>query len=259
MSHQAAFTPYQDVNELLHLLLKNIQDVLGPDLVALYLYGSLSSGDFDPHSSDIDFAAITRDLLTAEQIAALDEMHQRLWASGLKWAAKLEGAYPPVALIRRRQPDGPACPTINEGAFYLDRLGSDWVIQRHVMRECGVVLFGPPPAALIDPVAQAEIRAAIQGVLDDWWFPMLGQPAWLTDRGPEYHAYAVISMCRVLHGLTHGKIVSKPVAARWMIDTFPEWRSLIEKALSSQDGSGAGFAQSALSLILFVQEQVRGL
>ena len=55
-------TPYPDVNEILDLLLARASAILGPQLVGMYLYGSLSSGDFDPASSDIDFVIVTEQL-----------------------------------------------------------------------------------------------------------------------------------------------------------------------------------------------------
>ena len=52
-------TPYEDVNEVLALLLARQRAILGEGLVGLYLYGSLATGDFDRESSDIDFVAAT--------------------------------------------------------------------------------------------------------------------------------------------------------------------------------------------------------
>ncbi len=249
-------TPYSDVNQVLDLLLTRASAILGEQLTGLYLYGSLSSGDFNPQSSDIDFVFVTESTLSPETIAALETMHKELWASKLKWAAKLEGAYIPKSLIRRHDPAGPALPTVNEGAFYVAELGSDWIIQRHVIREYGAVLAGPDPKTLIDLVSGAEIRQSVLGVLREWWFPMLENPVWLAEHGSEYHAYAVITMCRVLHALQHGTIVSKPVAARWTGETFPAWNLLIEQALASQPGQGPGFLNEALALIGFVKERV---
>lgn len=51
-------TPYEDVNTLLGALLARIRSVLGINLVGVYLYGSLPSGDFDPDVSDIDLLAV---------------------------------------------------------------------------------------------------------------------------------------------------------------------------------------------------------
>jgi len=252
-------TPYPEVNEILNLLLERASAILGAQFVGMYLYGSLSSGDFDPQSSDIDFVVVTRTLLGDDEISALESLHKELWAGGLKWAAKLEGVYLPQTLIRCHDPQGPACPSVNEGTFFLARPGSDWIIQRHVIRECGVILRGPDPKTLIDPVSAQDIRQSVQGVLDEWWFPMLQNPAWLAEHGSEYHAFAVISMCRALHALRHGSIVSKPLAARWaQLEFGGRWNALIEKALGAQHGQRPGFLEEALSFIRFTREQVPG-
>lgn len=249
-------TPYPSVNKVLNLLLARENAILGPQMVGMYLYGSLSSGDFDPKSSDIDFVVVTEDSLAPETVSALKEMHQKLWASGLKWAAKLEGAYLSKSLMRRHDPLGPECPAVNEGVFYLGCCGSDWIIQRRVIRECGVVLSGPDPKTLIDPVSANEIRQAVLSVLDEWWFPMLENPSWLAEHGSEYHAFAVISLCRALHTLRHGTIVSKPVAAKWAQAKFEEWSALIEKALAAQAGSQPGFLVETLSFLRFTKAQI---
>src|SRR5512144_1440805 len=99
-------TSYPDVNEVLNLLLSSAREVLDDQFVGMYLYGSLSSGDFNPESSDIDFLVVTASSLSEENVAALEAMHQRLWSSGMKWASKLEGAYVPEALIRRHDSNG---------------------------------------------------------------------------------------------------------------------------------------------------------
>ena len=41
-------TPHQDINKILHLLLENIKEILKDQFIGMYLYGSLSSGDFQP-------------------------------------------------------------------------------------------------------------------------------------------------------------------------------------------------------------------
>lgn len=250
------FTPYKDVNEILNLLLSNVQEVLQDEFIGMYLYGSLATGDFDFYSSDIDFAIVTQNALSGEVINRLEAMHKELWTSPIKWAAKLEGSYLPKSLIRRHDPSGPPCPTVNEGNFYIDHRGSDWIIQRHVIREQGVILAGPDPKTLIDPVSSEDIREAVLGVLNEWWFPMLDNPTWLVEHGSEYHAYAIISMCRALHAIKHGTIVSKPVAAEWAKVQMLEQAQWIETALRSQSGGGAGFAPEALNFIRLVKDRV---
>ena len=250
-------TPYADVNEVLGLLLTKVERILGNEFIGMYLYGSLSSGDFDPASSDIDFVFVTTGLLTEELVSALESMHREILASGLERAQRLEGAYVPKDLIRRHNPEGSPCPAINEGNFYIARLGSDWIIQRHVLREYGVTVKGPQPRTLIDPISPEELRQAILGILREWWFPMLDNPAWLRERGSHYHSYAVISMCRALHGLTHGCIASKPVAAHWAQAELGErWSPLIEKALLGRTVYLPDFTDEAIAFIRFTKERV---
>ncbi len=250
-------THYPDVNEVLNLLLSNVREVLGDQLLGMYLYGSLSSGDFNPESSDIDFLVVTIDNLSESKTSELEAMHDRIWKTGLKWASKLEGAYVPKELIRRHDPNSAPCPAINEGQFYVARLGSDWVIQRHIVREHGIVMAGPDPKTLIDPVTADDICGAVLGVLQEWWFPMLDDPSWLRDHGSEYHAFAVITMCRVLYALKHGTIISKPKAIEWAQKKLGNpWTQLIDKAVAaSRHEKQDNFFAETLDFIGFTKEQ----
>jgi predicted nucleotidyltransferase len=250
-------TPYPEVNEVLQLLLTNVKRILGDQFVGMYLYGSLSSGDFDPETSDIDFLVVTKDTLPSETISELEAMHQETWATSLKRAGELEGSYVPKDLIRRHDPDGPACPTVNEGKFFVDQRGSDWIIQRHVVREMGVIVEGPDPKTLIDFVRPEELRGAVLGIFREWWFPMLEDSSWLREHGSKYHAFAVITMCRALHALRHGTVVSKPKAIQWARTALGDsWIELIDKAVAaSKHEIQDDFLHETLDFIRFVKEQ----
>jgi predicted nucleotidyltransferase len=250
-------TPYPDVNEVLNLLLLHVKNILGEQFVGMYLYGSLSSGDFDPETSDIDFLVVTTDVLSEKKITELETMHKQAWATSTKRALELEGSYIPRDLIRRHDPDGAPCPTVNEGKFFVDQRGSDWIIQRHVVREYGVVIEGPDPKTLIDFVSRDDIRGSVLGILYEWWFPMLEDPSWLRDHGNKYQAFAVITMCRVLHALEHGTVVSKPKAVQWAREKLGSpWRRLIDKAvLASRQESQDDFLHETLDFIRFVKSQ----
>jgi hypothetical protein len=245
--------PYEEVNVVLLALRDEARAVLGKRFVGLYLYGSLSSGDFNIHSSDIDFLVITEGYLPEKMVTALEALHVRLWASDMRWAAKLEGSYLPKACLRRYNPaDGPF-PCVNEGKFYLARHGSDWVIQRHVLRENGVAVAGPGIRPMIDPVSPDEIRGAVRGIMDEWWRPMLDDPSFLTRR--DYQAYATLTMCRALHALQYGTVVSKPVAARWAQHEFGQWAGLIERALVWPEGEQTDEMGKTLDFLRFILEQ----
>lgn len=253
-SHQP--TTYPDVNAVLGLLLSNVRSILGERFVGLYLCGSLASGDFDPHSSDIDFVVVTTDSLPDEIISALKEMHARLIASGLTWIAKLEGSYITRSALHRYNPaDGPF-PCINEGEFYLAHHESHWIIQRWILREQGVVVAGPNPKSLIDPVERSDIQQAVLGFLHEWWSPMLIHSTRL--QSTEYQAYAVLTMCRALYTLETDTIASKPVAAHWaQITTGEPWSAFIDWALSWQAAPYSNRMNEALDFIKYTLDRSR--
>jgi predicted nucleotidyltransferase len=253
MTH--APTRYPDVNAVLDLLLRESRAILGERFVGMYLYGSLSSGDFDPASSDIDFLVVTTERLPESVLDDLRAMHARIAASGLRWATRLEGSYIPAAAIRRHDPDAMMHPSIGvDWEFGVGRHGPDWTFQRHILRESGVTLAGPPPHTLIDPVSPDDLRLAVCLNLRDYWALQLDGPAWLWRR--DYQAFAVLTMCRSLYTLHHGAIVSKPVAAAWARESLDApWAALIDRALAWRHDSQRDDMTHTLAFVRWVVEQ----
>jgi len=248
-------TPYPQVNAVLYILLSDVQTIIGNHFVGMYLYGSLATGDFDSQRSDIDFVVVTTDDLPSDMIQDLEAMHDRITASGLKWATKLEGSYIPQDALRRHDPTDALCPCVNEGHFYMARHGSDWVIQRHILREQGVVVTGPALQTLIDPVQPNDLRRAVLGFLHEWWSPMLHDPDPRLHSG-EYQAYAVLTMCRALYTLQHGTVVSKSLAARWAQEALGErWSALIEWALARRHDAPPEYMKEILDFIQYTLER----
>ena len=141
-----------------------------------------------------------------------------------------------------------------DGSFGVDVHGSDWIIQRHLIREKGVALAGPPPQTLIDPVHPDEIRQAARGILHEWWLPQLDDPFRLQSR--QYQAYAVLTMCRALYTIQFGAVVPKPVAARWAQEALGErWAALIARASAWRDDDGVDDLSETLDFIRFTLER----
>ncbi|MCL4246795.1 MAG: DUF4111 domain-containing protein [Anaerolineae bacterium] len=250
-------TPYPDANAVLDLLLSGARAIFGERLIGMYLYGSLATGDFDPATSDVDFVVVTDAPLDDRVFAQIDALHRRIAGSGMKLAHKLEGAYTSPRTLRRYDPSDPPSIYYNEDhedKLSIGALGGDWIIQRHVLREHGVVVTGPPIKPLIDPVSPDAIRESVRELLGGWWASMLDDATFL--QPDAYQVFAVATMCRALYTLEYGTIASKPESARWAlahVDTA--WHPLIAAALDWRPGSTFDRLPETLDFIAYTLER----
>jgi predicted nucleotidyltransferase len=225
----------QEIDPFLTTLLAEIQAQLSANLVGVYLRGSLVMGDFRPESSDIDLLAVTEQLVSDAEFARLAALHSLISQSDHPFAQRLEITYIDRAGLRRYQP-GRRFPTLGQGEGetlqWTEHL-SNWVLERWMVREHGISLFGPPPKTLIDPIEAEEFYGVVRARLQDWveWASDINDPEWHWPRS--HKAYVVETMCRALYTLAHGEIGSKPHSAAWARQTLPEpWRSLVERSQS---------------------------
>ena len=223
------------VDGLIDRLHHEAAGILGENFVGLYVYGSLAMGGFDPDTSDVDFIVAIRSSLTPEQLSALEALHRRLLKDGGPWAKKLEGGYVPLADLRRHDPEAGPYLFINEGQIYQSGLGSDWAIQRQLLRTYPSAIVGPALIDHIDPVSKDEIREAVRLLFREWWVPMLDRPDQLGRE--DYRAFAVLTMCRALRLVETGDMVSKPEAARWALESIePRWHPAVHLAKDWKPG-----------------------
>ena len=255
-------TRFPDLNELLAAFVAGLHDSLGANLGGAYLQGSFAVGDADEHS-DVDFIVAVHEPLTPVQVEALRELHGRLYRLDVDWAQHLEGSYFPTALLRRVDPD--ATPLL-----YLDNGASELIWDAHCntavvrwsLREHGVVLTGPHPAELVDPVTPEELRSEVRRILPEWlaWAP---EPTKAGGMSRWKQPYLVLSMCRFLHTLETGAVVSKRAAGEWALNALdPSWADLVERALAKRPDpwvrvyqpADPGLAEQTLRFVAYAVE-----
>jgi hypothetical protein len=224
-------TPYADLNAVLAELVSGAREILGENFYGAYLQGSFAVGDADEHS-DVDFLVVVHDELTDAQQAALKALHERLYAIDTPWAQHLEGSYIPERQLRRMSPERPPW-------FYFDNGATEPIWDNHdnsavvrwSLREHGVVLAGPEPKILVDPITAREIRADVLVALAEWeeWLPTLA--SWSARLQP----LVVLSYCRILSTLESCVVMSKRQAGEWALVALDErWRELIQQALDDR-------------------------
>jgi hypothetical protein len=254
-SFQPSPTPYQEVNGFLSHLLERQQDLLGEHLVGLYLGGSLALRAFNPSRSDIDFLAVTSDQLLPELVSRLKDLHTQLCVTHSKWAMKLDGSYVPRKVVRHWRADHPPCPFVEGNQFQVTQQGSA-VIQRHIIREHGLIIAGLDPDELIEPVSIDEMRSALRDMLETWWRPELENPSWVTQA--QNQPFAILTMCRCLYMVEHGDVASKAIAGRWAQKAFGQsWFEPIEWALTRPHDPEADHAITTLNFIAYTLDYFR--
>jgi hypothetical protein len=218
-----------DVDEILRELQGRLQLVLASELVGLYLRGSLALGDFNPVTSDVDFLAVVVNPMSQATFEAVRAMHVGLARLPNRYADHLEGAYMDREAARRFAVGARRHPEILAGGMLAwAELRDNWVLERWVVRERGVVLAGPDPATLIEPVSANALRAAALGELrrrvEDWADEGVETPEWLRARFMQ--AFEVETICRALHTIQTGDLCSKPAAVEWALRRLPDpWRA----------------------------------
>lgn len=222
-------TPYRDLNAVLRQLVAGVQVALSDTFVAAYLQGSFAAGDFDRHS-DVDFIIVTEPELSDGQVRALQTMHERIYNLECGWAQHLEGSYFPKEILRR-------CDRRGTPLWYLEHGSRSLVLSEHcntavvrwVVREHGVTLAGPSPAALVDPIPVETLREEILATIRDWGHQILTEPERFSTRF--WQSFVVLSCCRMLHDLHTGRVESKRAGAEWAKATLdPSWAGLIDRA-----------------------------
>jgi hypothetical protein len=222
-------TPYADVNILLDGLLADLQRILQERLVGLYLYGSLTAGDFDSGISDADLLAVTSSDISEAEFQALRMMHDEIARAKPEWEDRVEVVYVSAEALRNfRSAAGPI--VISPGEPFHKREDEpllEWLENWYIIRENGATLFGPTPDTLIPPIARDEF---VQWVRK--YAASIGTGFnKLQDR--KNQACAILTMCRALYTCRcDGEQVSKKRAALWAQSELPEWAGLVANALA---------------------------
>lgn len=213
------------VRHILDRLIGELKRILTGDLVGIYLYGSLVSGDFEIATSDIDLVVVLQAGLDERQFQALRTMHARVVGDHPEWNDRLELAYISRRALKTFRVTESTIGIISPGEpFHLIQAGEDWLISWYDLRRNGMAWHGPPIQSLIDPIPERD------------WLDAVSEHICAYRRAVKDAAdimvlsYIVLTAARGVYTLAHGQAASKAKAAAWAQHSFPRWSGLIARA-----------------------------
>ena len=121
-------------------------------------------------------------------------------------------------------------PTIGiDWEFGVGQHGSNWILERWIVREQGIIVWGPSPKTLIDPVSPDELQTAVCGMLRDFWQAQLDGPG-LAGAARLSGVRHSDDVPRALYLLARGKSLTKPEAAAWALQTLDPQMATVDRA-----------------------------
>ena len=187
------------------LLLERLREELAGrgGVAGIYLYGSLTTGDFSPARSDIDVVVMVERELDQAAIDELGQLHTAL-ADSADATGRLHCLY--VTAETASDPDL-LCPY-----WYGDRM-TRWqlkVLTRAELASAGMALHGPWPPPGWAPVSTPEIQAAVRAEISGYWRRMARQRrCWLRDSWVDLGLTALPRSAAVL---STGELITKTEA-----------------------------------------------
>lgn len=251
-------TVHLDVNNIIEEFPKDLHEILKDQLVGVYLTGSLTYGDFNRSSSDIDFLVVLRDSLTQTQREQIKDLHCGIAEKYPEWAKRIDCSYITQDMLKYTEPPTKPRPYVNCG-FMWDPdppYGNEWLLNLYVLYECGIALIGPDPKKIIGhPIDIQAVKEASKKDLYQEWEPLLKDSSPLQDS--HFQSYVVLTLCRILHRDKHNGVASKKIASSWVKQTYRiPWNQLIEKAEMWKHGQEMGMVDETLSFIKFVIQRI---
>ena len=232
----------EDIREYLSEITQSFKDVLGGNLVGLYLCGSLVQNDFEPHRSDIDLLGIVS---TAPDEATRDQLVSRLSHAARAVPARgLEVVLFPADAVQspgRGFTFAFALSTSPEGEVECAPPGiaDDMLIDIALCRDAGIALAGPPANMAFAPISQNFLCHAL---IDELRWHQREVQKRLDDTAA---VNAILNAARSLHAAQTGQILSKTEGGRWWLKNYP-LDDAVAWALSCRE-SGQGIGSVSLA------------
>lgn len=232
----SAYKGMESYDKVIDQFTQESMEILGENLVGVYLHGSAVMGCFHPKKSDLDLIVVVKDAVPDVNKKAFMEMVTKLNAQGP--AKGIE-----MSIVRREVCDPFLYPTPFELHFSIGCLnwyledpegfvqkmnGTDKDLAAHftVIRTRGKCLYGAP-------IEEVFGRVPREVYVDSVWYDVEGA----LEEIAENTMYLTLNLARVLAYLREDQVLSKQEGGEWGLQNLPEkYHELMQEALKEYQG-----------------------
>lgn len=220
-------------NNLLSPFTEMSKEILGNNLVGIYLHGSAAMGCFNPQKSDLDLILIVEDeisnVVKMEFMKRVAELNEQAPAKGIE-----------LSIVKKEFCKPFVYPTPFELHFsvmhlnwfhenpedYIEKMkGADKDLAAHftIIYKYGIVLFGDKISEVFGEIPKEDYIDSIWSDIEGACEEILADPMYIT-----------LNLCRVLAYLQEKLVLSKKEGGEWGLNGLPQkFRALIQEALHS--------------------------
>jgi hypothetical protein len=170
------------------------------ELRGLYVYGSLTTGDFSPATSDIDVVSVTEREPDSAARERLCSLHLDLASAGSPFT-RLNCLYVPAELL--------GDPEYQHHYWYEDHF-TQWHLKLMIRAELaasGHALYGEWPVPGLQAAPMADLQAAVRREVDGYWrLAAAKRELWLKDVWVDH---GLIFLARAAALLSSGELITK--------------------------------------------------
>jgi hypothetical protein len=221
-----------------------LADARAPGLIeGLYLVGSVALDDFHPHTSDVDFVAVTRHPLSGSHLAALRRVHAALAKRYRR--PHFDGAYVTWSGLSGDPVLARGGADSHEGRLIPRPAAGCDPVTWQTLASHGLAVRGPRADTLAVWTDRDTLAAWTRRNLDEYWRRWLRDASRLASRrglwslGQGGPPWGVLGVSRLHYTLATGRITSKTGAGHHARRAFGgRWHRIVDECLRLRRGRG---------------------
>lgn len=247
----------EQLQNLFTKIVNDFPELIGDNLVGIYIYGSLAHGTFNEKSSDIDCIVVLNKSLNNSEFKRLDEWYQKNAQINF-WVKRLEM----TCLIKKDiLTKNSKISIYHNDLFKRDLSDGNPIIWVNIQND-GIILYGPKPKTFVPKISKQVLRDALRLELNYLREGISERKREFFEVELSYQVYAVLTTCRILYTFKYGTTISKQQAAKWCAKNLPKnYRKIIAIALKNIHNSSKKpdpvLEKSIPDFIDFISEKIK--